>query len=102
MLRSPAMRGGISAELMEALEAGTTELFRLAEDSPAVGKTLRDLDLRSRTGATIIAVVRDDTPIPSPAPDVALAAGDTLVLVGSHEQVDRAMDLLEGTEIDAG
>jgi CPA2 family monovalent cation:H+ antiporter-2 len=102
MLRSPAMRGGISAELMEALEAGTTELFRLAEDSPAVGKTLRDLDLRSRTGATIIAVVRDDTPIPSPAPDVALAAGDTLVLVGSHEQVDRAMDLLEGTESDAG
>lgn len=97
MLRSPAMRGQISTELMNALEAGTTDLFRLAEDSPAVGKTLRDLDLRSRTGATIIAVVRDETPITSPAPDVALVAGDTLVLVGSHEQVDRAIDLLEGS-----
>ncbi len=97
MLRSPAMRGGISDELMEALEAGTTDLFRLAGDSPAVGKTLRDLDLRNRTGATIIAVVRDETPISSPAPDVALEAGDTLVLVGSHEQVDRAIDLLEGS-----
>jgi K+/H+ antiporter YhaU regulatory subunit KhtT len=33
--------------------------------------------------------------MPSPAPEVALEIGDTLVLVGSHEQVDGAMDLLE-------
>jgi CPA2 family monovalent cation:H+ antiporter-2 len=98
MLRAPALGGQVSAELMRALEAGTTDLFRLDEDSPAVGASLRDLDLRRRTGATIIAVVRDETSIPSPAPDVALEAGDTLVLVGSHEQVDQAMALLEARE----
>jgi CPA2 family monovalent cation:H+ antiporter-2 len=96
MLRSPAARGEISAELMEALEAGTTELFRLSEDSPVAGRTLRDLHLRRHTGATIVAIVRNDVPMPSPAPEVALEIGDTLVLVGSHEQVDTAMDLLEG------
>lgn len=95
MLRSPAFAGRVSAELMDALEAGTTDLFRLAADSTAVGKTLRELDVRRHTGATIIAVVRDETPIPSPASDLALAAGDTLVLVGSHQQVDSAMELLE-------
>ena len=95
MLRSPSLRGQVSAELMGALSAGTTDLFRLDETSPAVGRTLRDLDLRHLTGATIIAVVRDETPMPSPAPDVDLLAGDTLVLVGGHEQVDRAIALLE-------
>jgi CPA2 family monovalent cation:H+ antiporter-2 len=95
MLRSEPIRGEVSAQLMQALEAGTTDLFRLADDSPAAGRTLRDLDLRRRVGATIIAVVRDDAPMPNPEPDLELAPGDTLVLVGSHEQVDRAMALLE-------
>ena len=102
MLRSPAIRGEISAELMEALEAGTTDLFRLGETSPAAGRSLSELDLRRLTGATIIAVVRDETPIPSPAPDVVLEAGDTLVLVGGHEQVDRAMELLEAPSAGIG
>lgn len=95
MLRSPALHGEVSAELLRALEAGTTDLFRLDEGSPAAGETLRELELRRRTGATVIAVVRDETPIPNPAPDLTLAVGDTLVLVGSHQQVDHAMSLLE-------
>ncbi len=96
MLRSPSMRGEVTSELLEALEAGTTDLFRLDKNCFAVGKTLRDLDLRRLTGATIIAIVRDDTPpMPSPAPDVALQSGDTLVLVGSHAQIDGAIAVLE-------
>jgi CPA2 family monovalent cation:H+ antiporter-2 len=101
MLRAAALPGEVSAELMRALEAGTTDLFRLGPGSPADGHTLRELDLRRRAGATIIAVVRDDRPIPNPGPEVTLEVGDTLVLVGSHEQVDRAMALLEGPGDDA-
>lgn len=99
MLRTPALEGQVSAELMRALEAGTTDLFRLDERSPAVGQTLRQIDLRRRTGATIIAVVRDETPMPNPDPEVTLESGDTLVLVGSHEQVDRAMAQLESPPV---
>lgn len=95
MLRSPAFDGRVTAELTRALEAGTTDLYRLGPTSPAVGRSLRELDVRRHTGATVLAVVRDETPIPNPTPDLRLEDGDTLVLVGSHEEVDRAMVMLE-------
>lgn len=98
MLRSTAGNVPLSDELLRILEAGTTDIFRIRRNSPVAGTTLRDLDLRHRTGATVIAVVRDETPIPSPAPDVTLQPGDVLVLVGSHQSVDGAMAVLEGRE----
>lgn len=58
--------------------------------SAAAGKTLSDLDLRRHTGASVIAVVRGETSRPNPSPEFVLEPGDDLVLVGSHEQVDRA------------
>ncbi|MDY7094437.1 MAG: cation:proton antiporter, partial [Acidobacteriota bacterium] len=98
MLRAPALTEGVSEAVLEALAAGTTDLYRLEADSPAVGQSLRDLDLRRRTGATVIAVVRGETPHPSPLPDTLLEGGDTLVLVGSHEEIDRAFEILGGGE----
>ena len=49
------------------------------QGSPAAGATLRSLDLRRRTGATVIGVRRDGELLANPDPDLALAAGDTLV-----------------------
>jgi CPA2 family monovalent cation:H+ antiporter-2 len=102
MLRAPALTEGVSEAVLEALAAGTTDLYRLDADSPAVGQSLRDLDLRRRTGATVIAVVRGETPHPSPLPDTLLESGDTLVLVGSHEEIDRAFEVLGGEEAPSG
>jgi monovalent cation:H+ antiporter-2, CPA2 family len=95
MMRSPAETGRLSAALLEALAAGTTDVYRLEPGSGAVGKTLHDLDLRQRTGATIIAVVRGETPHPNPAPSLRLETGDDLVLVGSHQELERAFHDLE-------
>jgi K+/H+ antiporter YhaU regulatory subunit KhtT len=57
--------------------------------------TLRRLDLRSRTGATVLAVVRGDEPMTSPAADLEFEADDVLVLVGGHAALDAAFDILE-------
>lgn len=94
MLRVPGASREVSETLLQALEAGTTELFRIVGGSLAEGATLRDLDLRNRTGASVIAVVRGETSYPNPSPTVALAEGDTLVLVGSHSQIENAFELL--------
>jgi uncharacterized protein with PhoU and TrkA domain len=80
----------VSQALLDVLAAGTTELYRLEPGSPAAGRTLRELDLRHRTGATVIAVVRDGTPVPNPDVELRLEEGDTLVLVGSHQEIERA------------
>jgi CPA2 family monovalent cation:H+ antiporter-2 len=96
MLRAPALATGLPEEILDILAAGTTDLFRLEKGSPADGKTLRELDFRRQTGASVIAVVRGETPHPNPAADFRLAAGDVLVVVGSHAEIDQAFRLLDG------
>ncbi len=104
MLRAPAMAEGLPEKLAEILAAGTADVFLLGADSPVVGKTLRLLDLRRQTGATAIAVLRGETPHLNPPAAFELAAGDSLVLVGSHAEIDAAFAYLErgGPPPDAG
>ncbi|HSK79485.1 MAG TPA: cation:proton antiporter [Thermoanaerobaculia bacterium] len=95
MLRSPGVERGTPEALLALLSAGTTDIFRVEPEGPAAGRSLRDLDLRKRTGATILAVVRGERPITSPSPDLLLEAGDDLVLMGSHAAIESAFDTLE-------
>ncbi len=95
VFRTPA-GAPMPERLLQALAAGTTEVFFVEEGGPAAGRTIRDLDLRRRSGATIIAVVREERAHPNPPATLALAAGDSLVLVGSHAELERAFELLSG------
>ena len=95
MLRSERLSGGVSDTLLRALALGTTDTYQLEPGSPGAGRTLRDLDVRARTGATVIAVVRDGHPLPNPDPELRLDTGDTLVLVGSHAELEAAFGLLD-------
>lgn len=94
ILRSPEGPGALSAAVLDALEKGTTDIFRVVPESFAAGRSLRDLDLRRRTGATVLAVVRGEESHPNPAADTTMAAGDDLVVVGSHAEVEAAFGLL--------
>lgn len=96
MMRSPSVTQ-LPESFLDLLAAGTTEVFRLDEGSPAVGATISGLDLRRRTGVTVIAVVRNEASHPNPHPDLRLEAGDHLVLVGSHAAMEQAFELLEPT-----
>lgn len=95
------LRGGgdVSRELTHSIErmiaGAVTDTFFLESGSPAVGRTLAQLDLRGRTGALVIAIVRDGKPRISPEPDLELVAGDILVLVGDHQALEAAFRILE-------
>ncbi|MFO7562226.1 MAG: cation:proton antiporter [Enhygromyxa sp.] len=65
---------------------------------PLVGLTLGELDLHTRTGATVLALVREGASVPRPGSEVSLAIGDTLALIGSKEAVESARDLLTADE----
>ena len=69
------------------------ELVEVEEQSPAIGGSATSLELRRRTGAVQLAVVRDGRPIYRRAPDFHYRAGDTVVLVGNPESLDRALAL---------
>ncbi len=96
MLRAPTLAEGVSDAMLEALAAGTTDVFRVEPGSVADGCTLRDLDLRRQTSASVIAVVRGETSFSNPSAELTLEPGDDLVLVGSHQEVDGAFTLLGG------
>jgi len=63
--------------------------------SPAAGKTLAELDLRRKTGATVLSVVRNEQPQATPDGPTRLEEGDLVVRYGPHEAIDKALDLLE-------
>lgn len=77
------------------LEGVNTQQLMLAPRSPYDGRTLGDTALRTRTAASVVAVVRAGTVHPSPTPDFRLAAGDLLVTVGTAEGLAKAVDVLE-------
>ncbi len=95
MLRAPATGGQVSAAVLDALAAGTTEVARVEPGSPAAGRTLGELELRRRAGATVIAVVRGERSRTNPPADFRFEVGDDLVLVGSHQEIESAFALLE-------
>ncbi|MCA9242876.1 MAG: cation:proton antiporter [Phycisphaerales bacterium] len=81
-------------EWAQALEAAVTETHFLVSGSPAVGRTIREFDLRARTGVTIVAITRNGKPTANPPPDFRFEASDVLVLVGGHNALTKARDLL--------
>ena len=57
--------------------------LKLRPDCWMIGRTLRELSLPARVGATVVAVRRPDGgAVYSPGPDLVVARGDTLVLIG--------------------
>ncbi|MCS7153112.1 MAG: cation:proton antiporter regulatory subunit [Bacteroidia bacterium] len=58
------------------------------------GHTLAELELRRRTGVSVIAILRGGKTIPSPDPHTErIRAGDTLVAVGTRSQIERVLPL---------
>jgi CPA2 family monovalent cation:H+ antiporter-2 len=75
-----------------------TETYRINDQTPAVGHSIKDLRIRSSTGATVIAVRRDGELIPSPGPEFVIKPGDVLYLIGEKESVLKAIERIESSQ----
>jgi CPA2 family monovalent cation:H+ antiporter-2 len=73
---------------------GTPTPVRVEDASPAVGKTLAQLNLRGLTGATVLAIHREGEDVSVPTAREVLKPGDVLALAGTHEAVEAAKGLL--------
>src|SRR3989338_7924964 len=97
MLRGLSLPKERLMELSRLFEASITSTFLVTDASPAVDKTLAELDLRKKTGATIIAIVRGGKTVPTLSADTKIHAEDVLVLLGGHAELDKAMEMLKKT-----
>jgi CPA2 family monovalent cation:H+ antiporter-2 len=75
---------------------GKPVALALAEGSRAVGRSLAELNLRGRTGATVLAISRDGQAIVVPGAGERLRAGDVLGVTGTEEAVAAAREMLGG------
>lgn len=84
-----------SIEKLEFLKGVATETYLIKNNSPLIGLTIKTLDLRSKTGATIIAIKRNEEFIVNPSANLSFKERDILILIGSEEQLNKALAFLE-------
>jgi CPA2 family monovalent cation:H+ antiporter-2 len=92
MLRMPSLPMVDLGEIAEALGSMSTETLFIEPNSKAVGKTIGELQLRTKTGVSIIAITREDSTNVNPGPETVIRDGDVLVLLGSPEKIDQAIE----------
>lgn len=81
-------------ELQQTVAGLTIEWVTIASDSPAAGRTIGDLEIRSSTGVTVVAAARGGRTLPVPGPEFVLEAEDTVVIIGRPQDMERVYDLL--------
>jgi TrkA domain protein len=82
------------AELQQQVEGLAIAWLSITPGSPHAGGTIADTQARTRTGVSIVAVLRNQTAIPAPRPDFAFQPGDTAVVVGTPAGVKALARLL--------
>ena len=69
------------------------EHLSIPESSPAIGESIRSLDIRAKTGASVVAVERAGNRFRNPGPSWTFEAGDVAVVIGDPPQLAALHDL---------
>lgn len=77
------------------------DLVEVKEGSRGVGEHPATLNLRRQTGATVIAVVREGTAYYTPDPEFRFQPGDTVVLVGDEDALEKAGRIFRAETIES-
>jgi K+/H+ antiporter YhaU regulatory subunit KhtT len=82
--------------LAAMLSHAELERLLIAPGAPAAGKFLSELQLRTHSGASAVAIERGTESIINPGPEEEIRPGDVLLLIGTEQQIERARRLLCG------
>lgn len=80
--------------LQQSIEGLAIDWLTVDPGTPYAGRTIGDARIRTRTGVSVVAVIRDTNPHPAPGPDFHVEAGDTLVVVGTTKGIEAVTDIL--------
>jgi|SRR5690554_4819749 len=85
--------GGLSykPKAMETIELAIDDLliewYKVPGDSNSVRKTIGELEVRKKTGASIIAAIHEDNTIINPGPEYEIMSDSTLIVAGKRNQI---------------
>ena len=92
--------GGLSykPKALETIEVALDDLriewYKVGQSNDGVNKTIGELNVRQKTGASIIAAIKDSETIINPGPDYAIQTGDTLVIAGKAKNIKLLKEIL--------
>lgn len=87
--------GGASMDLV--LEQLSIEWMKIDTESKLSGRSIAELGIRKNTGASVLALLRGKQVIANPQPEELILVGDTAVIAGTTEQVNRFLAFARGT-----
>lgn len=82
------------AELQQDVRGLAVDRLPVSPGSPYAGRTIGDTETRTRTGVSIVAVLRGDEAVPAPGPEFGIEGGDVLVVVGTPRGIEDVSILL--------
>lgn len=82
------------AELQQKIEGLAIDWLPVRVDSPYAHRPIGAARVRTRTGVSVVAVLRGDQAIPAPGPDAEIEPGDYLVVVGTPRGIEQVVELL--------
>jgi len=80
--------------LQQQVEGLAIDWLSVDPGTPYAGKTIGDARIRTRTGVSVVAVIRDEQAFPAPGPEFMVDAEDTLVVVGTPEGIKAVDEIL--------
>jgi len=83
-------------ELRHSVEGLAIEWVTMVAGRGLTGLRIADGQIRTLTSASVVAIMRGERAIPGPEPDFSFEAGDTVLIMGSDDAVDRARAILTG------
>lgn len=87
LLETPA------AHLPAILREAKLETIGVSAGSAMAGKLIREAQLRTRVGASVVGIQRQNQSIVNPGPDEEILAGDQVLLIGTEVQLAEARTL---------
>ncbi|TMR23878.1 cation:proton antiporter regulatory subunit [Nonomuraea turkmeniaca] len=81
-------------QLHQQVEGLVSVQLPIPPGSPYAGRPMGEARVRTRTGASIVAVVRGGRVFASPGPDFVFHEGDVVVVVGSEDSTAEVADIL--------
>lgn len=80
--------------LQQQIEGLAIDWLTVEPETPYAGKTIGDARIRTRTGVSVVAVIRGEQAYPAPGPEFMVDAEDTLVVVGTPEGIKTVSEIL--------
>ncbi len=99
-LRPEARPSGTFSSFLSVLDGAGVEAIAVPDDSPCLNRTLAEIALRTHTGATVVGVVQKGQVQYGATATLRPERGDTLLVLGAPDEVQRAKDLLAGKAVE--